>query len=94
MKVGINKVLTFSFIGLKPVNTELVIKEKTKITGMNTNGQTTCTRYAQIVYKYTRVCMTLLIMVVSKRTISSRWLREVTVNPIKGSLQNANLENC
>lgn len=24
----------------------------------------------------------------------SRWLREVTVNPIKGSLQNANLENC
>lgn len=71
VKVGINNVLTFSFIGLKPVNTELVMKEKTKITGMNINGKTTCTRYAQIVYKYTRVCMTLLIMVVSKRTISS-----------------------
>lgn len=31
----------FSFIGLKPVNTELIMKEKTKITGMNINGKTT-----------------------------------------------------
>ena len=42
MKVGIIKVLMFSFIGLKPVNMELVMKEKTKTTGMNTNGKTTC----------------------------------------------------